>query len=62
MNQAKTLVRSWTFWFGIAQLLSAGLGFLSGNMDSNMALTLATTGLSTIGLRIKTTNPVSGIM
>lgn len=55
----KSLFSSWTFWFGVAQIVLAGLGFLSGQMDQTSALTLATTGIGTIGLRYKTTQPVS---
>lgn len=62
MQNTKTLVQSWTFWFGVAQILCAGFGFLSGGMDQNAALTLLSTGIGTIGLRLKTSAPVSGIV
>jgi hypothetical protein len=55
----KSIFASWTFWFGVAQIVVAGLGFLSGNMGQSQALTLAVTGFGTIGFRIKTTQPVS---
>lgn len=55
---SKNIFVSWTFWFGLAQILSAVFGYMSGAMDSNMALTLFGTGIGSIGLRIKTTQPV----
>lgn len=55
----KFILQSWTFWFGIAQILAGGLGFLSHNLDQHAALTLIVTGLGTIGFRIKTDSPVS---
>ena len=61
MQQYKPLIASWSFWFGVVQIVSAGLGFLSGAMDQNQALTLAGTGISTIALRLKTNSGISGL-
>ena len=62
MEQTKTLVSSWTFWFGALQIALAVVGFLSGQMDQGAALTLATTGATTIGLRLKTSQPLSATL
>lgn len=61
MTNPKTLITSWTFWFGIAQILLAFIGFFGGQMDQNSALTLAMTGLGTIGFRLKTSQPISSV-
>lgn len=58
----KALIASWTFWFGLLQVLLGAVGWLSGLMQTTEALTLVTTGIGTIGLRVKTTQPVSGII
>lgn len=55
---SKSIFKSWTIWFGLAQLLLGGIGWISGLMDHGEALTLITTGAGTIGLRFKTTTPI----
>lgn len=55
---AKSIFSSYTFWFGIGQVILGLLGLASQKMDSSTALTLITTGVGSIGLRIKTTQPV----
>lgn len=60
-SESKTLIASWTFWFGFCQIALAGVGFLSGLMESMEAFTLLTTGLATIGLRLKTATPIGSI-
>lgn len=62
MNDAKTLVSSWTFWFGFLQILLAAVGYLGQIMDEQAALALFITGWTSIGLRLKTTKPVGGIL
>ena len=57
--EPKFIIKSWTFWFGVAQIGSAVLGFLSGAVDQEAALALLVTGLGTIGFRLKTEAPVS---
>lgn len=59
MQNAKSILSSWTFWFGLAQVLYGGFGVLSGNLDQAQSWTLIVTGLSSIGLRIKTVQPVA---
>ena len=54
----KSVFASWTIWFGILQLLLGGVGLFGGLMDHAESLTLITTGLGTIGLRIKTSQPI----
>lgn len=48
-----------TFWFGALQMLLGGLGLVSGLMEQGQAITLITTGVGTIGLRLKTDGPVT---
>ena len=54
----KSIFASWTIWFGILQVLLGGVGLFSGNIGQTESFTLITTGLGTIGLRIKTVKPV----
>lgn len=60
--QAKSLVTSWTFWFGALQIALGAVGYVSGLMDHSTALTLMGTGIGTIGFRFKTTAPIGGIL
>lgn len=60
--EGKILIKSWTFWFGVSQIALALFGFLSGNMDQQTAFTLLVTGFSTIGLRLKTTQPIGSVI
>ena len=57
----KSLIESWTFWFGAAQILLGGIGLLSGLMDQSAAFALLTTGVGTIGFRLKTTQPITSV-
>lgn len=61
MQNSKALLSSWTFWFGALQIALAAVGWFSGLMDQSSAATLFTTGISTIGLRLKTTQPIGSI-
>ena len=54
----KSIFASWTIWFDILQVLLGGVGLFSGNIGQTESFTLITTGLGTIGLRIKTVKPV----
>jgi hypothetical protein len=56
--QTKSIFTSWTFWFGIVQILYGGVGLLGGFVDQAQGVTLIFTGLGSIGLRFKTTAPV----
>lgn len=57
--QTKSIFHSSTFYFGLLQIALALVGLFTGHMGSTEALTLISTGFSTIGLRIKTDTPVS---
>lgn len=59
--QTKSIFKSWTFYFGAAQVLLGLIGWLSGLMAQPEAFTLIVTGAGTIGLRIKTTEGVTVI-
>lgn len=59
MQVSKSIFASLTFWFGVGQIVYAGLGLLLGQMDQAQAASLLITGVGTIGLRLKTTQPVS---
>lgn len=58
----KSLVTSWTFWFGIAQVALGAIGYVSGLMDPSTASALVLTGIGTIGFRLKTTQPIGGVV
>jgi hypothetical protein len=62
MESPKALVQSWTFWFGALQIALAAVGYVSGLMDPQAAFALFVTGAGSIGLRIKTQAPISGIL
>jgi hypothetical protein len=55
----KNIFKSWTFWFGLLQIMYGGIGILSGNMDPSQGYTLLITGLGTIGFRLKTNTGVT---
>lgn len=55
----KNIFSSWTVWFGIAQIFLGVIGLLSGLAGQAESFTLITTGITTIGLRLKTTIPVT---
>jgi len=54
----KSVLASWTIWFGALQVLLGAVGMFSGLMDPAESITLLTTGLATIGLRVKTSQPI----
>lgn len=54
----KSIFKSWTIWFGILQVALAVVGYLSGLMASSEAWTLLVTGLASLGLRLKTSQPI----
>jgi hypothetical protein len=58
---SKSLLASWTFWFGVCQIALAGVGYLSGLMEPMESFTLFTTGAGSIGLRLKTTAQIGSI-
>ena len=55
---SKSIFSSWTFWFGVVQILYGGVGLLSGFVDQAQGVTLVITGISSIGFRIKTNSSV----
>lgn len=59
--EGKILVRSWTFWFGLLQILLGGVGLVSGLLDQQAAFALILTGVGSIGLRFKSTEPIVGV-
>lgn len=58
----KSLFASWTFWFGFLQIVLGVVGYLSGLMEHMQAVTLIGTGIASIGLRLKTTQPITSVM
>lgn len=62
MGAAKTLFESKTIWFGIFQICFGGIGMLAGFLDTQTGTGLIMTGLGTIGLRLKTSQPISGVL
>lgn len=62
MTQTKALLASWTFWFGFLQIALGAVGLASGIMDHQSSFTLILTGLGSIGFRIKTTQPIGGVV
>lgn len=57
----KALVSSWTFWFGLLQILLGVVGLISGLLDQTASWALISTGVTSIGLRLKTTAPIGSI-
>ncbi len=55
----KSIFSSKTIWFGIAQIAFGGIGYYMGWIDQQLAYGLVTTGIGSIGLRIKTSQPVA---
>ena len=60
--QTKSLLSSWTFWFGALQIALGAVGYFSGLMANDTAFSLITTGAGTIGFRLKTSQPIGGII
>ena len=54
----KPIFKAWTIWFGVLQILLGEVGMFSGLMDPAESITLLTLGLTTVGLRVKTSQPV----
>lgn len=54
----KNIFTSKTIWFGIAQVVFAGVGYFTGWIDNSTVYTLFVTGLGSIGLRLKTSQPI----
>lgn len=61
MTSAKALIFSWTFWFGFAQIALGAIGLFSKLMDATTAYALIVTGVGSIGLRIKTSQPIGSV-
>lgn len=58
-KMSKSIFASWTFWFGVAQIVYGLIGMASGALEHSEGITLLMTGFGSIGLRIRTTKPVS---
>ncbi len=54
----KSFLTSKTIWFGVLQVVFGAIGYFTGWIDHAQAGTLVVTGLGTIGLRFKTTQPI----
>jgi len=54
----KSALTSWSIWFGVLQILLGAVGMFGGLMDPAESITLLTTGLATIGFRVKTSQPI----
>lgn len=54
----KNIFASKTIWFGVLQVIFAGIGLATGWIDGDVASTLFVTGLASIGLRFNTDKPV----
>lgn len=55
----KSFILSKTVWFGILQVAFAAVGYFTGWLDQTTALSLFVTGCGTIGIRFKTSSPIS---
>ena len=55
----KSILQSWTIWFGLLQIALGVVGLVSGLAEPEASKALILTGVGTIGLRLKTTQPVS---
>jgi hypothetical protein len=60
MDNTKHWLFSKTILFGAAQMVFGIAGLVTGWLDSQTATTLIMTGLATVGLRLNTTQPISG--
>lgn len=54
----KSIFASWTMWFSILQILLGGVGMMSGLMSGTESMALIMLGMTGIGLRVKTSQPV----
>lgn len=48
-----------TFWVGLGQIVFGAVGLFTGWIDGQASTTLVFTGFAAIGLRVKTTQPVT---
>lgn len=55
----KNFLTSKTIWFGIAQVVFSGVGYFTGWMPADTATALFITGMGTLGLRFKTSTPIT---
>jgi len=55
----KSPLKSWTLWFGVLQIAYGAVGLWFDLIDPQAGMTLIFTGMGTVGLRIKTTQPIS---
>lgn len=58
----KSLLESKTFWFGAAQIVFGLAGLVTGWVDQSTAFALIMTGIGSIGFRVKTSQPISGVL
>lgn len=54
----KTFFSSKTIWFGIFQTLFGLTGLAFGFIDKDMAMSLIVTGVGSVALRLKTSQPI----
>lgn len=55
----KTIFTSKVIWFGIAQIAFGAIGYFTGWVSPDVATSLVITGAGSIGLRFKTSQPIS---
>jgi hypothetical protein len=54
----KEFYKSKTIWFGILQIVFAGVGFVFKFIEADVAYTLFLTGAGAIGFRLNTTKAI----
>lgn len=60
MDNTKHWIFSKTILFGAAQIVFGVIALTTGWTDSQTAVTLIMTGLATVGLRLNTTQAITG--
>ena len=55
----KTFFTSKTMWFGMLQIAFGIVGYFTGWIDQTTSTTLVVTGCASIGIRFKTSQPIS---